>query len=148
MANSKVSNATKATVMAFFILLTAVHFQAHAFVFLVPIIASKSGSDSDKVMKGSDTLKVLVENTAVAELTEGTAYAFFKADGGAVGIHPVHGRLEGNWNVDSGGETCITWIYPSGSITNCANVAELGNGNYQWGDRKFSLSKGDVKNLN
>jgi len=144
MANSKLST-TKAAVMAFFILLVAVPYQAHAFIFLIPIIASKS--DSDKAMKASDIMKVLVNNTAVAELTEGTGYAFFKADGGTVGIHPEHGRLEGNWNVDSGGETCITWVYPSGSLTNCANMIDLGKGKYQWGDRKLSMSKGDVKNL-
>ena len=144
MANSKLST-TKAAVMAFFILLVAVPIQAHAFIFLIPIIASKS--DSDKAMKASDIMKVLVNNTAVAELTEGTGYAFFKADGGTVGIHPEHGRLEGNWNVDSGGETCITWVYPSGSLTNCANMIDLGKGKYQWGDRKLSMSKGDVKNL-
>ena len=144
MANSKL-NTTKAAVMAIFILLVAVPIQAHAFIFLVPIIASKS--DSDKAMKASEIKKVLVKNTAVADLAEGTGYAFFKADGGTVGIHPEHGRLEGSWKVDSGGETCITWVYPSGSITNCANMTDLGNGKYQWGDRKLSLSKGDVKNL-
>ena len=143
MANSKLST-TKAAVIAFFILLAAVPIQAHAFIFLIPIIAK---SHSDKSMLTSEILEVLVKNTAIAEMTEGTGYAFFKADGGAVGIHPEHGRLEGDWKVDSGGETCITWIYPSGSITNCANVADLGNGKYQWGDQKFSLRKGDVKNL-
>ena len=137
---------TKAAVMAFFILFAAVPIQVHAFIFLIPIIA-KSGGDKDKTMKASDIMKVLVKNTAVAEMTEGTGYAFFKADGGAVGIHPEHGRLEGNWNVDSGGKTCITWSYPSGSITNCANMSDLGKGKYKWGDRKFSLSTGDVKNL-
>ena len=146
MANSKLST-TKAAVMAFFILLVAVPYQAHAFIFLIPIIASKSDSDSDKAMKASDIMKVLVKNTAVAEMTEGTGYAFFKADRGAVGIHPEHCRLEGNWNVDSGGETCITWVYPSGSITNCANMTDLGKGKYKFGDRKISFRKGDVKNL-
>ena len=145
MANSKLST-TKAAVMAFIILFAAVPIQAHAFIFLIPIIAKSSG-DEDKTMKASDIMKLLVKNTAVAEMTGGTGYAFFKADGGAVGIHPENGRLEGDWKVDSGGETCITWIYPSGSITNCANVADLGNGKYQWGDQKFSLRKGDVKNL-
>ena len=144
MANSKLSS-TKAAVMTIFILLVAVPFQAHAFVFLVPIIASKSGSD--EAMKASEIKKILVNNTAVAELTEGTGYAFFKTDGGTVGIHPEHGRLEGNWKVDSGGEICITWAYPSGTITNCANMTDLGNGKYQWGDRNLTLSKGDVKNL-
>jgi hypothetical protein len=149
MSKSKLST-TKAAVTAFFILLAAVPFQAHAFIFLIPIIASSSDDEPEKAadtMNASDTLKVLVENTAVAELAEGTAYAFFQANGGAAGMHPAHGKLEGNWNVDSSGETCLTWVYPSGSITNCANMSDLGNGKYQWGNRKFTMSKGDVKNL-
>ena len=144
MANSKLST-TKTVVMAFFIFLAAVPIQAHAFIFLIPIIA-KSTSDKS-ITNPSYILELLVKNTAVAEMTEGTGYAFFKANGRVVGIHPEHGRLEGNWSVDSVGEICITWAYPSGSITNCANMTDLGKGKYQWGDRKFSLSKGDVKNL-
>ena len=158
MASSKPS-ITKEVVLAFFILLAVVPFQANAFIILAPIILNKMNSDSgsasastsistsDKAMNASDTLKLLVRNTAVVELAEGTGYAFFKADGRAVGMHPAHGRLEGNWNVDSTGKTCITWVYPSGSITNCDNVADLANGIYQWGNRAFSMSKGDVKDL-
>ena len=144
MTNSKLST-TKAAVMAIFILLVAVPLQAHAFVFLVAIKASKSGSD--KAMKASDIMTVLVKNTAVAEMTEGTGYAFFRTNGRLVGRHPEHGRLVGYWRVGSVGEICITWIYPSGSITNCAYMTDLGKGKYQWGDRKVSFRKGDVKNL-
>ncbi len=150
MTNSKLRT-TKAAVMAFSFLLAAVPFQAQAFIFLIPMIASQSDdsdSESSNAMKASDIRNMLVNNTAIAEVEEGTAYAYFKARGGAVGIHPAHGKLEGNWNVDSGGEICVTWAYPSGSITNCANVANLGNGNYQWGNKKFTVSAGDVKQLN
>ena len=152
MANSKLRN-TKTAAIALFILFASVPFQANAFIFLAPIILNKMDSDSSSssntttAIQASDTLKLLANNTAVVELTEGTGYAFFKADGRAVGMHPVHGRLEGNWNVDSTGKTCVTWIYPNGSITNCANVADLGNGKYQWGGRAFSMSQGDAKGL-
>ena len=57
------------------------------------------------------------------------------------------GRLEGNWKVSSRGEICITWAYPSGSITNCARMYDLGKGKYQFGGRNVSFRKGDVKNL-
>ncbi len=150
MLNSKLNTITRAAVMAFCLMLAAVPFQAQAFVFLIPMIASQSDdSDEDKSnsMKASDVRSLLVSNTAVAQIEEGTSYAYFNARGGAVGIHPLHGKLEGNWNVDSDGETCLTWAYPSGSITNCANVADLGNGKYQWGIREFSVTQGDVKKL-
>jgi hypothetical protein len=149
MANTKLSSKTKVAVMTFFIFLVTVPLQAQAFIFLIPVIASKSGDDSesDKTMNGTETLNLLVSNTAKAEINEGTSYAYFKADGRASGIHPVHGRLDGSWNVDSEGETCLTWLYPRGSITNCSNVSDLGNGKYQWGNREFTLTKGDLKNL-
>ncbi|TNF99396.1 MAG: hypothetical protein EP297_05680 [Gammaproteobacteria bacterium] len=98
-------------------------------------------------MKEADIKNALVENTVVAELPEGTGYALLQADGGSVGLHPEHGNLEGNWTVDSAGETCVTWNYPSGSITNCANMFNLGDGKYQWGEREFIVKQGDVKNL-
>ena len=125
------------------ILISAIPLQAQAFIFLVPLIAG----DGDNPMKTTDIMKALVENTAVAELPAGTAYAFLQADGGSVGLHPEHEKIEGNWNVDSDGETCITWSYPSGSITNCANMFDLGNGKYKWGEREFLVKQGDVKNL-
>ncbi len=135
---------TKAAVTAFSaMLIAAVPIGAKAFVFLLPVIAS----GGDKPMKAADIMNVFVENTVVAELSKGTAYGFWRADGVSVGLHPEHGRLEGHWNVDSGGETCVTWSYPSGSITNCANVFDLGDGKYRWGDRELSWKQGDVKNL-
>jgi hypothetical protein len=151
MANFKQNTFNKAALIIALILMSIIPLRAHAVIFLLPIIASKSDDDSsnaDKAMKSSDTVNVLVENTAIAELNEGTAYAYFKTDGAAVGIHPVHGRIDGNWKVDNVGKTCITWLYPNGSITNCATVTDLGNGKYQFGDRKFSVSMGDMKNLN
>ena len=151
MLHSKLNATTRAAFMAFSLMLAAVSFQAQAFVFLIPMIASQGDDDeSDKSnnMKASDIRSMLVSNTAVAQIEEGTAYAYFKARGGAVGMHPLHGKLEGNWNVDSGGEICMTWAYPSGSITNCATVTDLGNGKYQWGMREFTVSQGDVKKLN
>ena len=144
MANSTLGVTTKAAITTFSaILISTVPLGAQAFIFLLPLVVG----DGDKPMKATDIMKAFVENTVVAELPKGTGYAFLKADGGSVGLHPEHGKLEGYWNVDSGGETCVTWSYPSGAITNCANVFELGDGKYQWGEREFFLKQGDVKNL-
>lgn len=125
------------------ILISSVSLQAHAFIFLIPLVAG----DGDKSMKSSDIRNTLVENTIIVELPEGTGYALLQADGGSVGLDPVHGKVEGNWKLDSEGETCVTWNYPSGAVTKCANVLKLGDGKYQWGERKFSVRQGDVKNL-
>lgn len=138
-------NATfKTMVVAFLlILLTALPLQAQAFIFLVPLLAG----DSDDPMKSADIMKTLVGNTVVAEKPEGTAYVFMQADGSGVGIHPEHGKLEGNWHVDNDGKTCFTWRYPTGSITNCANVVDLGGDKYQWGKQEFFVEQGDMKSL-
>ena len=98
-------------------------------------------------MKEADIKNSLVENTAVAELPGGTGYALLQADGKSGALHPEHGKLEGSWTIDDAGEFCITWNYPSGSITNCANMFNLGDGKYQWGEREFKVEKGDIKNL-
>ena len=145
MANSTLHVSIKdiAKVFSFMLILT-LPLQVHAFVFLLPLVA---GEDS-KPMKSSDIMSSLVDNTAVAELPEGTAYAVLQADGGSVGLHPKHGRLEGNWKVNSGKQTCVTWNYPSGPTTNCAKMFDLGEGKYQWGEKSFVVKPGDVKNLN
>ena len=145
MASIKVNITFKAMVKAVSIMLiSAVPLQAHAFIFLLPLLAGDGGDP----MKATDVIKALVGNTVVAEKQEGTAYVLMHADGGGVGIHPEHGKLDGNWNVDNDGKICFTWRYPSGSITNCANVVDLGEGKYKWGDQAFSVEQGDVKNLN
>ena len=49
--------------------------------------------------------------------------------------------------MDSEGEVCVTWLYPDGSITNCAPVFKTGDNSYKFGDREFSVQAGDVKGL-
>jgi len=144
MANRTPSITAKAVVTAFSaMLILAVPLTAQAFIFLLPLVAGKG----DKPMKADHIVKTFAENTVVAELPEGTGYAYLRAGGGSVGLHPKHGKLEGNWYVNSGGEICATWRYPSGSMTNCANVVDRGDGKYQWGERELSVKQGDVKNL-
>lgn len=143
MTNDIVSS-MKTIIMTFSaILISATSLQAQAFLLLVPLLTG----GGDNPMKTSDILKVIIENTTVTELPAGTAYAFVQADGGLIGLEKDHGKLEGHWNVDSDGEACITWYYQSGSITNCANMFDLGDGKYQWGKLEFLVKQGDVMNL-
>jgi len=113
------------------------------FIILAVIAMSKSG----KPMTAEDVMKTFVGNTVVSESPEGTAYDFVQPDGTHIGLHPTHGKLKGSWHVDAEGETCVTWNYPNGAITNCSTVVKKGDDEFEWGDKKLTLQSGDVKNL-
>ena len=81
------------------------------------------------------------------EMPEGTAYDYVEPNGTHRGLHPTYGRILGSWHVDSAGETCVTWNYPAGAITNCGSITNLGDGKYEWGDRTLVVKRGDVQKL-
>jgi hypothetical protein len=116
------------------------------FIVLVPLIAKTMGS-GEEPMTAADLRNAFVGNTVVAQLPEGTAYDFVKPSGAHLGLHPEHGRLDGTWHIDAEGKACVTWNYPSGGITNCGQVVDLGGGKYKWGDQTLTLQRGDAKQL-
>ena len=115
------------------------------FIMLAPLVMKATGSAD--TMSASEVMQSFVGNTVVHEQPEGTGYDYVQADGKHIGLHPKYGRVNGSWSVDSDGEACVTWNYPSGSITNCSPLTDLGGGKYQWGDRTLVVQRGDVKQL-
>ena len=116
------------------------------FIILAPIIM-KPVASGDYAMSASDVMKAFVGNTVVTEHPEGPGYDYVQSDGKHIGLHPRYGKVLGSWHVDSDGEACVTWGYPSGSITNCSPLSDLGGGKFQWGDQTLLVQRGDVKGL-
>ena len=116
------------------------------FIFLAPL-AMKAAEPGGKAMSADEVMQDFVGNTVIHEQPAGTAYDYVQPDGTHRALHPTYGKVQGSWHVDSAGEACVTWSYPSGSITNCGKVTQLGGGKYQWGDQTLLVEQGDVKAL-
>lgn len=116
---------------------------ATGFLILGIILLTQSGDP----MSADEIQKAFVGNTVLNETADGTSYDFVRPDGTHIGLHPVHGKLTGTWQVNEDGEVCVTWNYPNGAITNCATVVDKEESDYEWGDQELTVEAGDVKNL-
>jgi hypothetical protein len=114
------------------------------FIILAPLLLKGTGG---KPMSSAEIMQLFLGNTVVAELPQGTAYDYIRSDGVHFGLHPEQGKIRGSRQVDSGGKICVTWKYPSGSVTNCGTVENLGDGKYRWGDKTLKVESGDVRKL-
>ncbi len=119
-------------------------------IFLVPIImAAQNGGCSTTPDPGplakAQIVQAIAGNTVVS--TDQKAFAYVDAKGTMAGLNTPNGGKTGTWRVNSEDLLCAKWNEGKDLSEICDLLSFQGNDEYNWGNRVFKISKGNIKNL-